>query len=309
MRTVRALGGRTILVAVAAMMVAGLALPISAVASPSLDSEEIAFCTLINDHRAANGLAPLKVSQLLNNSSDWHTDDMAAKNYFSHTDSLGRDPFARMSAFGYTFNTDKGENIAAGNTTALATFNQWKNSPGHNANMLNPNFKVMGIARSNNTASTYNWYWNNSFGGLVDSSAVDCGTSPPVPAPVPAPVPVPVPAPVAGAPAASINDVSFLEGLSGYRWVNFTISLSKPATATTYINYATVNGTAISGSDFLGTSGRAAIVTGRSSTTVSILVLGDRLREPNEYFTVKLSTPVNATIADAIGVGTIVNDD
>ena len=72
---------------------------------------------------------------------------MGANNYFSHTDSLGRDPFQRMAAFGYNYNTWKGENLAAGADTAQGAFNLWKNSPGHNANMLNANFKVIGIAR------------------------------------------------------------------------------------------------------------------------------------------------------------------
>jgi uncharacterized protein YkwD len=127
----------------------------------------VAFLGLINDYRAQNGIAPLQVSVTLTQASDWMSTDMASKNYFSHTDSQNRDPFVRMTDFGYKYST-AGENIAAGNATAQATFTQWKNSPGHNANMLNANYKVIGIARAQNPSSTYNWYWTTDFGGTVD---------------------------------------------------------------------------------------------------------------------------------------------
>src|SRR5438128_11472938 len=81
------------------------------------DSEEWAFLSLINNFRAQNGLGPLQVSAGLESSSKWMSGDMAAKNYFSHTDSLGRDPFVRMTAFGYVGNW-RGENIAAGYSDA-----------------------------------------------------------------------------------------------------------------------------------------------------------------------------------------------
>jgi uncharacterized protein YkwD len=91
--------------------------------------------------------------------------DMANKNYFSHTDSLGRDPFMRMAAFGYNYPHTAGENIAAGMDSAQAAFTAWKNSPGHNANMLGSGYTVIGIGRAYNSSSTYGWYWTTDFGG------------------------------------------------------------------------------------------------------------------------------------------------
>ncbi|MFN7930040.1 MAG: CAP domain-containing protein [Blastocatellia bacterium] len=137
--------------------------------TPVLDAEEQAFLKLINDYRAANGLGTLQVSVAITNACDWMSSDMATKNYFDHTDSLGRDPFVRMRAFGYNYNTWMGENIAAGYSDALNTFNQFKNSPPHNENMLNPNYKVMGISRFANPNSTYRYYWTTDFGGFVDA--------------------------------------------------------------------------------------------------------------------------------------------
>jgi len=139
-------------------------------AAPALDTEEAAFCRTINNYRAQNGLGPLRVSTSLTNAATWDTTDLAQKNYFSHTDSLGRDPFKRMTAFGYGFSTSKGENIAAGNATAAATFSQWKASAGHNQNMLSSAYKVIGISRSYSATSTYKWYWNTDFGGYADPS-------------------------------------------------------------------------------------------------------------------------------------------
>jgi len=142
----------------------------------TLDAEEGALCRTINDYRAKNGLGVLRVSTSLRNAAKWDTTDMAQKNYFSHTDSLGRDPFQRMTAFGYNFSTAKGENIAAGNATAAATFAQWKASAGHNQNMLGSSYKVIGISRTYSAAATYGWYWTTDFGGYSDTS-VPCPSS------------------------------------------------------------------------------------------------------------------------------------
>jgi len=150
-------------------------------ATSTLDAEEQLFVTLINQHRAANSLGALTINTQLQSATAWMSDDMAANNYFSHCDGLGagpgpapcpnpcsntcRGPFVRMSDFGYNFNTWKGENIAAGTASAQVAFDLWKNSPGHNANMLNAEFKVMGITRSYDVSSGFDWYWTNDFGG------------------------------------------------------------------------------------------------------------------------------------------------
>jgi len=148
---------------------------VATAAVPALDTEEAAFCRTINTYRAQHGLGALRVSTTLAKAATWDTNDMAAKNYFSHTDSLGRDPFKRMTAFGYGYSTYKGENLAAGNATAAATFAQWKASAGHNQNMLTAAYKVIGISRSYSATSTYKWYWNTDFGGYADAS-VACPT-------------------------------------------------------------------------------------------------------------------------------------
>lgn len=149
----------------------------STTGTPTLDSEEWAFVTLINNFRAQNGVGPLQVSVALSNSSAWMSNDMATKDYFSHTDSLGRNPGTRFADFNYPY-TPWGENIAAGNSDAQNTFNQWLNACdadasgtctyAHRKNMLYSGFVVMGIARAFSANATYGWYWTNDFGGVVD---------------------------------------------------------------------------------------------------------------------------------------------
>lgn len=136
-------------------------------AQPGLDSEESAFLTLINLYRDRQGVGQLATAPTLVVAAKWMSADLAtrvkAPGDFSHLDSLGRDPFVRMCVFGYCLNTWKGENIAAGSATAAATFIQWRDSPGHNENMVRAEFKTIGIGRAQ--GGYYGWYWTTDFGG------------------------------------------------------------------------------------------------------------------------------------------------
>jgi uncharacterized protein YkwD len=147
-----------------------------------LDVEELAFFRKINEYRAANGLAPLQVSVALTRAADYHSVDMATKNYFSHTSQDGTTFGDRVKRY-YSYNTYYAENIAAGNATGLSTFEQWRTSAGHNANMLSANYKVIGIARAYSSTSTYKWYWTTDFGGYVDEVMTDGTVTPPPPPP------------------------------------------------------------------------------------------------------------------------------
>ncbi len=205
--------------------------PSHAQSGATLDSEEQAFLVLINNYRQQNGLVALQASTSLNTASDWMSNDMAQKNYFSHTDSLGRDPFTRMRSFGYNYNTYMGENIAAGYSDAASTFNQWKNSPGHNQNMLNPNYRVIGIGRVANLSATYRYYWTTDFGGYVDSVTTPTPTPTPTPVPTPTPTPVPTPNPTpTPTPTTPVETVWFDDAVptgagiggtnEGWRWIS-----------------------------------------------------------------------------------------
>src|SRR2546422_8536419 len=85
-------------------------------------------------------------------------------------------------------------------------------------------------------------------------------------------------------------------------------TLSRSQTIT--VAFATADGTAtIADSDYQSTSGTLTFNPCATSTTVTVLVNADTKFETDETFTVNLSNPTNATIADNQGLGTIVNDD
>jgi uncharacterized protein YkwD len=148
--------------------------------SSAIDAEEQRFLQLINEHRADNDLGPLALSPKLTRAAAWKSAHMAANDYFAHDDAgIDRDFVDRIRDCGYTANTWLGENIAAGKETAEDVFAQWRNSSGHNANMLNPNFNAIGIGRAFDDDSTYGWYWTTDFGGFVDGSAPPPTTAPP----------------------------------------------------------------------------------------------------------------------------------
>jgi uncharacterized protein YkwD len=131
-----------------------------------LTCEEARFVKLINMYRAGNGLNELAVSESGVESTRWHGQDMISKNYFSHTEPNGRTFSERAKSFGYPA---WAENIAAGHTSASETFCQWKNSSGHNTNMLRSIHRSMGIGNVNGNAM-YRSYWSNSFGPEVNDT-------------------------------------------------------------------------------------------------------------------------------------------
>lgn len=107
----------------------------------------------------------------------------------------------------------------------------------------------------------------------------------------------------------SINDVSVNEGNAGTASVNFTVTLSAASTEEVTVQFLTANGSAQSGSDFLSTGGTLSFAPGETSKAISVSILGDRLAESSESFTVNLSNAVNAGFTDNQGVGTIVDDE
>jgi uncharacterized protein YkwD len=143
-----------------------------AAAAPACgDAEEVAFLGLINAYRAQNGLEPLAMSPTLTTAARDHSQDMGTQNYFDHTGLNGSTFSQRIAAAGYPGGT-LAENIFAGDQTAQGAFESWRNSPGHNANMLNPAYKAIGIGRANVPGSDWGWYWTTTFGDQVDGA---CG--------------------------------------------------------------------------------------------------------------------------------------
>src|SRR3954465_14825811 len=115
--------------------------------------------------------------------------------------------------------------------------------------------------------------------------------------------------PVAG--NISINDVAIAEGDCGTKVATFTVSHT--GTAAFSVNYATANGSATAGSDYVATSNTLNFAAGSGaaqSQTVSVTISGDTTVEPDESFFVNLLNATNGgTIVKSQGIGTITNDD
>jgi hypothetical protein len=110
-------------------------------------------------------------------------------------------------------------------------------------------------------------------------------------------------------PSVSIADVSAAEGDSGTKSLSFPVTLSAPSRKTVSVAFATADGSAAASTDYAVASGRITFAPGETSKAVDVTINGDIDVETDEAFTVVLSNPVNATIADGSATGTIQNED
>jgi hypothetical protein len=138
----------------------------------SLGPEEQAFLDALNTYRASHGLGELIPTVSLRRSAAWHAASMAEGDYFSHHDSLGRDPSGRAMDCGYP--TWVAENIAAGTDreSGPSALELFLGSPPHLATLSDPNARYIGIARAYNASSRYRWYWVTDFGAVEDPAGV-----------------------------------------------------------------------------------------------------------------------------------------
>lgn len=111
------------------------------------------------------------------------------------------------------------------------------------------------------------------------------------------------------------GSISVIEGDSGTTAATFTLTLTAASPLTIEVDYATGGGTATSGgnategTDYVVTSGKLVFSPGERTKTVSVDVLGDLESEPDESFQLRLSNPINVTLADTRGYATIRDDD
>jgi len=111
-------------------------------------------------------------------------------------------------------------------------------------------------------------------------------------------------------PRLSINNVSKKEGNGGTTQFIFTVTLSAAYDQAVTVNYATANGTATSGSDYQAKSGTVTFAPGVRTMTITIIVIANKTKEPDETFFVNLTgSSSNAAISVTQGIGTILNDD
>jgi len=122
---------------------------------------------LTNAARAAADLSPLTLNSALTTAAQSQSASLALDDFFSHTSPEGTTLADRLDAANYSYKT-AGENIAAGQVTATQVVQEWMASPGHRANILNPQFTELGVGyfflEQDTGEVNYNRYWTQNFG-------------------------------------------------------------------------------------------------------------------------------------------------
>ena len=107
----------------------------------------------------------------------------------------------------------------------------------------------------------------------------------------------------------NIAAATLLEGNTGTSVMNFAVSLPAPSKDPVTVNFATTDGTATAGVDYVALAGTLTFPSNVQSQQIAITVNGDVVFENNETFTVTLSAPSGATIGTASAIGTIIDDE
>ncbi|MDB9372490.1 CAP domain-containing protein [Nodularia sphaerocarpa] len=117
---------------------------------------------LTNMERGKVSLPPLTFNSKLAAAAQKHSQSMAMQDFFDH-----RQMVERVTAEGYQYSR-VGENISAGNSTPEAAMQSWMNSSGHRANILNPQFRELGVGyyflENDQGSVNYKHYWTQVFG-------------------------------------------------------------------------------------------------------------------------------------------------
>lgn len=124
-------------------------------ASTSALTDETAVLRSVNRTRTDQGLAPFTIDQSLKQAAQDFAADMRQRGYFGHRSPEGELLPDRLRRARVQYSS-AAENIAQGQTEADEVMTAWMNSPGHRTNILNPNFRRIGIGRSGN-------YWVQEF--------------------------------------------------------------------------------------------------------------------------------------------------
>ncbi len=127
------------------------------------DQEAVSYAAqvlqLVNTERAKVGVRPLRLNSELLTASGVRAEEISR--HFSHERPDGSSCFSVLP----NRNRAMGENIAAGSATPEAVVDQWMNSPGHRANMLDRRYTELGVGHYFKEGSEYGHYWVQMFRG------------------------------------------------------------------------------------------------------------------------------------------------
>jgi uncharacterized protein YkwD len=130
--------------------------PVTVSAQAAAEAEVL---ELVNEERAKVGCSAVAANSSLSDLAEKFSDAMAADGFFDHTDPSGASPWDRAAKLGIT--DLGGENIARGQADPAAVMDAWMNSPGHRANILNCDFKTLGVGVHYGSGGPW---WTQDFG-------------------------------------------------------------------------------------------------------------------------------------------------
>ncbi len=138
---------------------------------PAWAQLELDILDLVNQRRAEGAncgsegsfgaAGPLTMHPALRCAARKHSKDMNDRSFFDHTNPSGESPWDRMGEAGYTYSA-AGENIAGGSPDAAGTMQQWMESDGHCANIMNPDFEEIGVGYY--PGGQWGTLWTQAFG-------------------------------------------------------------------------------------------------------------------------------------------------
>jgi Ca2+-binding RTX toxin-like protein len=199
-----------------------------------------------------------------------------------------------MTSAGATIDVRTNDSVGPANEAAQTLTPSLVTTPSSGTAVVNPDGTISytpTTTTAGNVSFTYSACDNGTTNGALDSKCANAAVS------------------IEVIPTLAASDATVIEGDSGATAVTLQVSLNAVFGKTVTVDFATVNGTGMSGADYQSTSGTLTFAPGELVKGVSVNVVGDRSIEPDETFFVDLSNPTNATLADARGAATIRNDD
>ncbi len=165
----RAVGLALVCALAASAVTPGIAEAKSPVSSISKEGEWEVL-KIVNQERMRVGLAPLSMTEELQDAAHVRVEEICRK--FSHTRPDGSDCFTVLGEVGATWYDAMAENIAAGYVSPQTVMAGWMRSPGHCANILGANYTHVGVGYCYNGAAEYNYYWTQVFGGTCRPQSI-----------------------------------------------------------------------------------------------------------------------------------------
>jgi uncharacterized protein YkwD len=129
-----------------------------------LDRARAEVLARVNAARKPAGLAPLRSNSQLDQAAQRHAEDMLGRGYFAHEDREGKTVRERARAAGYDWR-NIGENLAENQFSVDEVMDSWLRSPSHRHNILNPDFRELGVGLAlGRSGRSYRVLWVQAFG-------------------------------------------------------------------------------------------------------------------------------------------------